>query len=48
MPALNYLGSGTGPNTMPAAVPGGGQVADAMGAIKGRSPIAPQFSKRFL
>lgn len=42
--ALNYLGSGTAPGTMPAAVPGGGQVADTMGAIKGRSPIAPQLA----
>lgn len=42
--ALNYLGSGVGPNTMPAAVPGGGQVADTLGPIQGRSPIAPQLA----
>jgi hypothetical protein len=42
--ALNYLGSGTGPGTMPAAVPGGGQVSDTIGAIKGRAPIAPQLA----
>ena len=42
--ALNYLGSGTAPGTMPAAVPGGGQVSDTIGAIKGRSPIAPNLA----
>jgi hypothetical protein len=42
--ALNYLGSGTGPGTMPSAVPGGGQVSDTLGAIQGRSPIAPQLA----
>jgi hypothetical protein len=42
--ALNYLGSGTGPGTMPAAVPGGGQVSDAIGAIKGRGTIAPNLA----
>lgn len=42
--ALNYLGSGTAPGTMPAAVPGGGQVADTIGAIKGRAAIPPQLA----
>jgi hypothetical protein len=42
--ALNYLGSGTAPGTMPAAVPGGSQVSDSLGPIQGRSPIAPQLS----
>lgn len=42
--ALNYLSSGTTPGTMPAAVPGGGQVSDALGAIKGRAQIAPQLA----
>jgi hypothetical protein len=42
--ALNYLGSGTAPGTMPSAVPGGSQVADTIGPIQGRSPIAPQLA----
>ena len=42
--ALNYLGSGTAPGTMPAAVPGASQTADAVGPIQGRSPIAPQLA----
>lgn len=42
--ALNYLGSGTQPASMPTAVPGGGQVSDAIGAIKGRAAIAPQLA----
>jgi hypothetical protein len=42
--ALNYLGSGTAPGTMPAAVPGASQVAPALGAIKGRGAIPPQMA----
>src|SRR5881394_678032 len=42
--ALNYLGSGTGPGTMPAAVPGESQVADTISPIKGRAPIAPNVA----
>ena len=43
--ALNYLGSGTGPNTMPAAVPGAGITGDVMSAIKGRaSQLPPQLA----
>jgi hypothetical protein len=39
--ALNYLGSGTGPGTMPAAVPGAGITGDVMSAIKGRAAQLP-------
>lgn len=43
--ALNYLGSGIGGGqTMPSSVPGASQTADTIGAIKGRSPIAPQLA----
>lgn len=42
---FNYLGSGVGPGTMPAAVPGAGQLADTMGAIKGRAPVPPNIAQ---
>jgi len=41
---LNYLGSGIGPGTMPAAVPGASQIADTLGAIQGRGAPPPSIA----
>ena len=41
---LNYLGSGIGPGTMPAAVPGASQTGDTLGTIRGRAPMPPQMA----
>lgn len=37
MPQMNYLGSGTGAQTMPAAVPGAGQMSEVMGGMPAQS-----------